>query len=94
MNDKEAELQRSLLKLEKSISKLDARVKRQTSFRRNFIMALLHGFAGAVGATIIFGLSIVLLVRIVRSIDYVPIINNIVNSQAVETVINKFAHLQ
>ena len=86
----ELELEESVLKLEKSISLLEKRVKKQVSFRRNFAMALVRGFAGAVGATIIFGLAIALTVRMVRSINYVPLVSNIINSEAIETVINKF----
>ena len=83
-------LQKSILSLEKSISNLEKRVQKQTSFRRNFAMSLVRGFGGAIGATVIFGLALALVIQIVRSINYVPLINNILNSQAIESVINRF----
>ena len=83
-------LKQSITNLEKSISKLEKRVAKQTSFKRNFTMSLVRGFGGAIGATVIFGLALALIIQIVRSIDYVPIINNILSSQAIESVIDRF----
>ena len=90
MEENNTNLQDSILKLEKSISSSEEYERKQTSFGRIFTLALVRGFGTAVGATVIFGLILASIIQIVRSIDYVPIINNLLSSQAIESVINKF----
>ena len=89
-NDQLQSLQQSILKLEESISRLEEKVRRQTSLRRNFTLSLVKGLGSAVGATVIFALMLASVVQVIRSIDYVPIINNILSSQAIEDVVNRF----
>ena len=86
-------LQNSIDELDKSVSFLGEQVRRQNSYKRNFALSLLRGFSTAVGATVIFGLILASVVQAVRSIDYVPIINNLLSSEAIESVINKFTQL-
>ena len=93
MIENNKDLQKSISSLEESILKLEKKVQRQTSFRRNFALSLVRGFGTAVGATVIFGLAIAFTIQAVRSIDYVPIMNNLLNSQAIENVINKFTQM-
>lgn len=83
-------LQQSIDRLEETVARLDKRIQTQNSYVRNFGLSLARGLASAVGATIIFGLSIAIVIQILRSIDYVPIINNILDSQAIENVISRF----
>lgn len=76
--------------LEQKIEELTRQIKLQTSFKRNFLMAVLRGFATALGATVVFALALALVFQLVRSIDYVPILNNVLNSSAIEEVIHRF----
>jgi len=76
--------------LEKKITELTKQIQMQNSFRRNFVIAVVRGLGSAIGATVVFGLGLAILFQIVRSIDYVPILNNILNSNAIEEVIHKF----
>ena len=76
--------------LEQKIEELTKQIKLQTSFKRNFLIAVLRGFATALGATVVFGIALALVFQLVRSIDYVPILNNILNSSAIEEVIYRF----
>lgn len=78
--------------LEKKIEELTKQIKRQNSLRRNFLISVLKGFAGALGATVVFGIAVALVFQIVRSIDYVPILNNILNSMAIEEFILRFTN--
>lgn len=72
------------------IEKLTRQIQIQNSLKRNFVVAVLRGFGTALGATAVFGLVLALLLQIVVSIDYVPILNNILSSQAVEELIRRF----
>lgn len=76
--------------LEQQVEELTKQLRLQNSLQRNFFIAMLRGFAGAVGATVVFGIVLALIFQIIRSIDYVPILNNILNSGAIEEVIKRF----
>lgn len=92
MEENNQSLQQSINNLEKSVSSLEQVIKKQNSVRHSVALSLLRGFTTALGATVIFGISLALVIQIVRSIDYVPIINNILSSQAIESVINGFTN--
>ena len=79
--------------LEDQIKELSGHIKRQNSIQRNFLIAIVRGLGSAIGATVVFGVGLAILFQIVRSIDYVPILNNILNSGAIEEVIHKFTQL-
>ena len=83
-------LQQNINNLEIEIKQLTKQVKLQNSLRRNFAMAVIRGFATALGATVVFGFVLAGFIQIVRSIDYVPILNNILNSGAIEELVGKF----
>ena len=91
MTEKEQELQTTIERLEVEVSVLTKQFRSFNSIRRNFGIAVLRGFGSALGATVVFGLSIALVIQIIRSIDYVPILNGILNSGAIEEVVNKFS---
>lgn len=76
--------------LQYQIEELNKQLQMQNSLQRNFFMAMLRGFAGAVGATVVFGIVLAFLFQIIRSINYVPILNNILNSGAIEEVVKRF----
>lgn len=76
--------------LEQKIQALTKQIEKQNSFKRNFFISIFRGLGGAIGATIIFGIGIAVIIQITRSIDYVPILNNILNSKAIESIINRF----
>ncbi len=76
--------------LEEKIQQLTKQVKLQNSYKRNFTVGVVRGFGSALGATVVFGLVLAFVFQIIRSIDYVPVLNNILNSQAIEELIRKF----
>lgn len=90
MEENNLDLDNSIASLERSVERLEKKVIQVTSYKRVFFISLLHGFGTAVGATFIFGIIIASLVQAAKTIDYVPIINNLLNSQAIEAIINNF----
>ena len=90
MNHKPVDPSSDVLYLEKAITRLNKNVQRQTSLTHNFALGLVRGLGTAVGATVVFGLVVAFVMQVIKSIDYVPIVNNIVNSQVIEELISKF----
>jgi hypothetical protein len=76
--------------LEQKIVELTKQIELQNSIKRSFLISILRGFATALGATVIFGIAIALVFQLVRSIDYVPLLNNILDSAAIEELIHRF----
>jgi hypothetical protein len=72
--------------LQEQIEKLTRQIQMQNSFKRNFNLAIIKGFGGAIGATVVFGIVIAILIPILKTINYVPIINSILNSQTLREV--------
>lgn len=90
MEENTKDLQSSIIELEKSISFLTEQVRKQNSYKRNVSVSLVRGFSTAVGATVIFGVALAILVQAIKSIDYVPIVNSLMSSESVETIISNF----
>lgn len=86
-----SDLEKELNLLRTEVADLHTQFRQFNSFRRNFSVAIVRGFASALGATVVFGLALASLIQIVRSIDYVPILNDILNSGAIEEIIKRFA---
>lgn len=76
---------------EDAIQQLTKQIRLQNSYKRNFTMGIVKGFGGALGATVVFGLVLAIFSQVVQTIDYVPFINNILNSQAIEELILRFS---
>lgn len=93
MNDSEKSLQQSVDDLESRVGELVAQVKVYNSTRRSLWMAVLRGFASAIGATVVFGIVLAIVFQVIRSLDYVPIINTILNSDAIEEIVKQFTSI-
>lgn len=65
-------------------------LEKQNSIARNFLIGIVRGFGTAIGATVVFGLVLAGFFQAIKSIDYVPILNTILSSQAVEELIHRF----
>lgn len=76
--------------LESKIEELTRQIKLQNSAKRNFSIAIIRGFGTAIGATIVFGFVLALMLQIIKSIDYVPVLNNVLTSQEVVDLIQNF----
>ncbi len=76
--------------LEDKIQELTKQIKLQNSYKRNFSVVVVRGLGSAIGATFVFGLVLAGLFQVIKSVDYVPVLNNILNSQAIEELIRRF----
>jgi len=94
MLENEENFGQSISNLEKSISSLEENIKKQTSLSRNFTISLVRGLGGAIGATVIFSIVFAFSIKVIQSIDYVPLLNNILSSKAIEDIVSNFAKLQ
>lgn len=79
-----------IILLKEEIELLRHELRRQNSFSRLFFHSVLRGLFTAIGATVVTALVFALVFQIVRSIDYVPIINGLLDSRALEAVLNRF----
>ena len=91
MTQKEQELQATIERLEIEVSALTKQFKSFNSTGRNFSLSVLRGFGSALGATVVFGLALAVAAQLIQSVDYVPILNGILNSGAIEEVVKKFS---
>lgn len=76
--------------LESKIEELTNQIRIQNSVQRTFAISILRGFGAAIGATIVFGLVLALLSQVIRSIDYIPVLNSVLTSQEVVDLIQNF----
>lgn len=91
MTPNEQELQTTIERLEVEVSALTQQFKSFNSARRNFSLSVLRGFGSALGATVVFGLALAVVAQLIQSVDYVPILNGILNSEAIEELVRKFS---
>lgn len=75
---------------EKQIAKLTQQIEQQNSLQKNFLVGIFRGLGTALGATVVFGLVLAGVFHMIRSIDYVPLLNTILSSEAVEELIRRF----
>ena len=66
--------------LNQNIENLIVVLKRANSFRYVFLRGVLWGLGSAVGATVVAVIIVAILSSIIRSINDVPILNNIINN--------------
>lgn len=76
--------------LEEQLEILNRRLHKRTSPRYLFFYSLVQGIGQTLGATIVAGLVFFLVVQIVASIDYLPVINRFVSSEGVREVFRSF----
>jgi hypothetical protein len=87
----EVNLESRLQNLNESVDKLSRQMQNANSFWRNAVLSIIRGLTFSLGATLIFGLAIAILVVFIQSIDYVPIINEIFNSESIRELIEQFS---
>lgn len=64
--------------LEQALMELSKRVKRSNSLWWVLIRGLLTGVATALGATIVAGLLVWLLYQVVSTLEFIPIVNDLI----------------
>lgn len=70
--------------LKQSIDRLDRSIRQQNSLSRVFVRAIVAGVGSALGASLVAGIVVVLLARILQTIDYIPFISGVISSQEIQ----------
>lgn len=79
--------------LEERIDLLNEHLRKQTSFRYIFTFSVVRGIGYGLGATIIAGAVLAIVLQLVSSIDYVPLINQFLTSEEVREMLRSFKEI-
>lgn len=79
--------------LETQLEILNERLRKRTSPKHLFYFGLVQGMGYSLGATLVAGLVLFLLVQMIASIDYLPIINQFLSSDEVRETLKSFKSL-
>lgn len=71
------------------LSELNQRLEKQNSKWENFKLGLIRGAATAIGATLIAAIALTLLMRVINTVDDVPIIRDIIQETSVKETIEE-----
>ncbi|MGD9129213.1 MAG: DUF5665 domain-containing protein [Candidatus Woesebacteria bacterium] len=74
----------TLNEVHRSIERLDKNIKRQNSFKRNFLLSIVRGVGYFIGATIVAGLAIAIMFKFLMSLDRLPFINQAIDVELIE----------
>lgn len=75
------------IKLEKVLKRIDQNLKKEVSFRHNFMLGVIRGVGTVIGATIVAGFVIMILSQLIKSVDDIPILNTILSSEELKELI-------
>ena len=70
-----------------SINKLNSSLEKRNSFFRNFLLGILTGLGSAIGAILIGGILITLIVSNLDFLEQIPVLRNVITVEQVEEVI-------
>ena len=70
------------------IEQLTKEIKTSNSARRMLYMSVIWGVGTAIGATVVAGIVILILSRVITTIEDVPILNNIIQSFELNDLLN------
>ncbi len=87
MADKKSEKQEQ--ELVQLLEKLNSNLQKEVSPVRRFIMAVIQGVGTIIGATIVAGIVLGVLSETVDSVDDIPILNKILDSEDLKDIVNK-----
>jgi uncharacterized protein (DUF697 family) len=74
--------------LNNNLKKLIKGLEKQNSFKRSFLMSVIQGVGGVIGATIVAGMLLFVLSKFIHSVEQVPLIGNLVKSINIVSSIN------
>jgi len=74
--------------LNNNLKKLIKGLEKQNSFKRSFLMSVIQGVGGVIGATIVAGMLLFVLSKFIHSVEQVPLIGNLVKSINIGSSIN------
>jgi hypothetical protein len=71
------------------IDKLTHEFKKANSFWRSFIKGIFVGVGTAIGAALIAGLVIVMLTKLISSMEEIPLLKNLIESSNIQSILEK-----
>ncbi len=74
--------------INKNLEKLNKKMEKKLSWRRNLLVAIWAGLGTVVGATIVAGILISIFSSMIDSVEDIPILNDIVESVDLKEKIN------
>ncbi|MBD3250291.1 MAG: hypothetical protein GF381_01850 [Candidatus Pacebacteria bacterium] len=85
MTDK-SKLTANLSQLNQNLIQIEYRLKRMTSLRFNFFLALVKGLGYTLGGTIVLSIVIAILARVISTLTSVPIVEDIVDPELLQEI--------
>ncbi len=85
-----AHLETQLETLQGSLNLINARLKKRTSFIYLFLYGVVQGIGTVIGATIVAGLLIAILARIIGTLNYIPVLDQLINQEQVQESFRQF----
>ena len=82
-------MQDQLKKLNQNIQQLEDRLRKINSPGRVFGLSVLKGFGYAIGLTLVFGIAISILAKILEPIFQAPFFQNLLNNQLIKDQIQQ-----
>lgn len=76
--------QSELDQLNQTLQELSNKLKKQVSLKHNFALSIVRGLGLALGGTIILGIVITILARVLATISTVPVLETLINQQVIE----------
>ena len=73
--------------ISKELTELTAQLQLQNSPTRRFFLGIITGVGTALGATIVASLIILILARVVSTIDEIPFLDKIIDSNKIDQLI-------
>jgi hypothetical protein len=73
-----------LSQLQETLSRTNVLLQRQVSFAHSFTLSVVRGVGYALGATIVAGLTLAILVRIFQTIDLLPVLERYIDTTPFE----------
>lgn len=89
IKNKDNRIELRLVELKESMDKLNSTISSKSKI---FARGLLNGFAGAVGATIVFAIFLIITTRVIDSVKDVPILDDIIQELQIEQLVNQLAN--
>jgi len=75
--------------INKNLVKLTKQMERLNSFKFSLLRGIMTGVGTAIGATIVAAILITILGRLIQSVEDVPILNDIIKSTNIDSVIKE-----
>lgn len=74
----------------KKLNWIEREMKKQNSLKRIIPQSIFKGALASFGATIVFGIILIILAQLIKSAGQIPILNNIIEKTKLEKVVDSY----